>query len=377
VCSSDLSEVSTIQLPVPGIAPVSLGDQDTWVATASVQQLLFSGGRVSSLVLQAGRGAEAARAARERARQAAAFGAERAFLLLLASQEESGVAERTLAAAESHLTVANGALAARAAARFDVLRAEVQVEEARQDVIRAGGARASAHAALLQALGLSGGEFRAVAPEQPGPGKAPRADPEAAVADAVRLRPDLAGLQRQVEAAEAGVAAARAERFPTLSALADYRYANPESQLLFSRWSVGASLSLPVLDGGRIAARRAEAEAALAQAAAARDAQQRAVESEVRQAAARLASADEQVLVAERRATQAEELLRIAEVRYAGGAGTATEIADAQASLARARYGRTRARAEQGIAAAELAFAVGTTATEPAPAGDATREGLR
>lgn len=362
-----VSEVSEIQLP--GSPPLALADEDTWVTTATLQQVLFTGGRVSSLVRQAGHGAEAARAARLRARQAVAFSAERAFLLLLAAQEEIAVAEKNLAAAERHLEVANERLAARVAARFDVLRAEVEIEEARQEVIRANGARQSAHALLLQALGLPDGEYRCVPPppaERPGlPGT------EALLVAARRLRPDLLSLQSQVAAAEDGVRAARAERLPTVALSADYLYADPESRTLFSRWSVGASVSLPVLDGGRATARRAEATAAAVQAHAALDAQLRAMEAEVRQAVTRAASADAQALVAERRIAQAEELLRLAEVRFAGGVGTATEVADAQAALARARHSRTRASAERGIAAAELALAVGSTATESVTTGAA------
>lgn len=359
-----VSDVATIRLP--GAPPVTLAEEETWVTTATLQQVLYTGGRLSALVRQAGSGAAAAQASRVRARQTVAFGAERAFLLLLAAQEEIVVAAKNLAAAESHLRVANERLAARAAARFDVLRAEVQAEEARQETIRAAAGRLAAHALLLQALGIPEGDYRAVAPP-PSTDKPSRASPQELLDAARRLRPDLAGFRAQVAAAEAGERAARAERLPTVGVSADYLYAHPESRTLFSRWSLGASLSVPVLDGGRAAARRSEAAAALVQAGARHDAQLRAVESEVRRAAARAASADAQVLVARRRVAQAEELLRLAEVRFSGGAGTATEIADAQASLARAGYGLTWAGAEQGIAAAELALAVGWTATTARP----------
>jgi outer membrane protein TolC len=368
-----VSEVAEVGLP--GVPPVPLADEDTWVTAAMLQQLLFSGGRVSALVRQAEQGAEAARDARLRVRQLVAFGAERAFRLLLAAQEETDVAAKNLAAAESHLRVANERLAARAAARFDVLRAEVEAEEARQEVIRADGVLVAARAELLQALGLEVGAYRAVAPLPPAADAAPRPAPETLVVEALRLRPDLRGLALQVAAAESGVRAARAERAPVVTASADYLYADPESQTLFSRWSVGAALSLPVLDGGTAASHRAAAEAVLVQARATLAAQQRQVEAEVRQALARAATAEAQVVVAARRLAQAEELLRLAEVRFVGGVGTATEIADAQASLARARYVSLSAGARQGIAAAEVALAVGTTATVVTAATPAVKDG--
>ena len=77
------------------------------------------------------------------------------------------------------------------------------------------------------------------------------------------------------------------------------------------------------------------------------------------------------MVVAARRVAQAEELVRLADVRFAGGVGTATEMADAQASLAGALHGATRAAAEQGIAEAELALAVGSTRTDALQAASA------
>jgi len=356
------SEVPVSQ--IPGYPPVPLVESDTWITAATLQQLLFTGGRVSALVRQAESGAEAARMAGVRTRQVTACNAERAFRRLLAAQELTGVAAKNLAAAEDHLLVARQRFEARAAARFDVLRAEVQAEEARQEVILVEGGLLVARALLLQALGLPAGDYRAVAPPR---AEEPRPGVEELLVRAGRLRPDLRELEQQVVAAEEGVAAARAERAPTVGVAADYQFVDPESEMVFSHWTVGAYLSLPVLDGGRITSHRQGAEAALVQARAALDALRRQVEAEVRQAAAHADSADAQVLVAQRRVEQAEELSRLADVRFAGGVGTATEVADAQASMARARYVLVLAESERGTAAAELALAVGSTPADRTP----------
>jgi outer membrane protein TolC len=362
-----VSEVPATQIPRG--PTIVLGDEDAWVATASAQQLLWAGGRVSALTRQADRTARAQGESRTRTLQLVAYGAERAFRLLLAAQEDTAAAALNLAAAEDQLRVAGSRFEARAAARFDVLRAEVAAQEAREEVIRTAGALAIARAQLLQALGLREGEYRAVEPPAPA---AVRPGLDALLAEAQRRRPELAGLQLQLEAADAGVAAARAERWPTLGLSAGYQVATPESQMLFTYWSAGAYVSLPVLDGGRIKARCDGAAAGVVQAHAALETGRRQVEAEVRQARAGAEAADAQVVVAAKRLEQAEELHRLAQVRYEGGVGTATEVADAQASLARARAGMTRARAGQGIAEAALALAVGTTlAGEPAAGGGA------
>lgn len=351
-----VSEVPATE--IPGRDPVPLAERDTWVTSATLRQLVYAGGRVSAQVRQTGQTAEAVRATRLRARQQVAFGAERAFRILLATQGEVDVAAQSLAAAEDHLRIAGERYSARAAARFDVLRAEVQVEESRLEAIRADGNLLVARASLLQALGLAAGEYRALPPPTT-PGVA-RPGVDELVAAAFRERPDLQGLERQVEAATAGVAAARAARYPTVALAADYQYVTPESTMVFSRWSVGALVSLPILDGGRAGARRAEAEAVLVQARAALETGRRQVEAEVRRSVARTASAAALERVALLQVEQAEELSRLADVRFAGGVGTAVEVADAKTSLARARFGLVRARADRGIADAEQALAVGS-----------------
>jgi len=364
-----LGEVPATALP--GLPPIELADPDTWVATATVEQLLWSGGRVAAGAEAADREARAAGEARRRARQLVAFGAERAFRLLVAAQRQVAAAGLDLAAAEAHLRDAQSRLEARAAPRFDVLRAEVGVAEAQQGSIAAESARETAHAALLQALGLAEGDFVAVEPERPD-AAAPLPEIEELLGASRLARPELAALRLRVEAAEARVRAARAERLPRLGLAADYQYARPESPTLLTRWSAGIFVSVPLLDGGRAGALRGQAEADALRAGAALESGRRRVEAEVRQAFARLAAAAARVETAGRRLEQAAELARLADVRYRGGVGTATEVADAQASLARARSGLTAASAERGVAAAELALAVGEGGDD-APAKEGAR----
>ncbi len=365
-----LSKVASLS-PIPGGPSISLGEKDSWTADLAAQKVIYSGGRLEALVHQAADGAKAAEASRSRAVQAVAFNAERAFRLLLAAQQSEEVARLSLAAAEEHLKAARDRFEAKAAARFDVLRAEVQVEESRQELIAAAAGLLTARAGLLAAVGLAEGEFTAVEPET---SSAPRPRLEELLEQARLGRPEAAAAGWRIAAAAEGVKAARGESWPTVSLAADYLWADPESLMTYDRWAVAAVVTVPILDGGRRSARRESARAQQAQAEAARREVWLAIDAEVRQAYARAESSDDAVAVAGKRIEQAEELLRLANVRYAGGVGTAMEIADAQASLTRARQGLTSARAERGIAEAELRLAVG--APVPLEAG-ASREDTR
>jgi outer membrane protein TolC len=327
------------------------------LTTLGASQVLYSGGRLQGAARQAGQLAQAARFGQLRARQQVVFQTTTAYYTLLAAQHEQEVARQSLSAAQDHLKDAQARLDARAAPKYDVLRAEVGVEEARQEAVRAESAIAMAHAALLRALGVTEGRFTAAEVDAPVVTELPVLDQLLATAQAVR--PELQAAERQVAAADAAVRVARGERLPTVSLTGSYQLVSPETPLQMTGWTVAAMAGLPMLDGGAARAKQREAQAALEQQQAASETLKNNVAAEVRVAHARLTSAREQHAVARKRLELAEEMWRIAGVRYREGVGTPTEVADAKAALSRALQGMIRVQTEWQVATAELGFAVG------------------
>ncbi|HEY3377344.1 MAG TPA: TolC family protein [Armatimonadota bacterium] len=358
-----LSRVPEIAV-MPGQPPFSLTQKNTLLTTVSAQQVLYSGGRLGALVRQASDLTHAAEANAERARELVVYGAERAFLLLVAAQRRSGVAQQTLTDAQEHLRVAQVRLDARAVPQFDVTRAEVQVQEALQGVIDAQTEIETTHAALLDALGLPNGHFTAL--ETGLFGLTPVPAPDTLVQLAQISRPEIRAFSWQVRSSEAAIQVAKGERKPTVSLNADYQMVSPQSPSQIDRLELAAVASLPVWDGGTARAKMRAAEAQRAETLAAQDSLRNEVSKEVRQAYAEVQSAVAQIAVAQKRVQQAEELARIAIVRYDAGVNTAMEVADAQTQLTQARLGLTRALTSWGVASADLRLAVGA----PIPAVD-------
>ncbi|HOF87848.1 MAG TPA: TolC family protein [Armatimonadota bacterium] len=351
------SEVPEVAVPLFNTA-VALGEKTNWVTTLGASQVLYSGGRLEGAARQADSLARAAEMTRARVNQQVRFETTRAFYTLLAAQQERAAALQTLTAAQKHLRAAQARLEARAAPRYDVLRAEVQVEEARQELVRAESGLAVAHAAVLRALGETQGRYQAVDGATP----APMAPPSVAqaLAEAYGRRPELQAAEWQLRAAEGAVQAAKGERRPTLSLAGEYQIASPQTPLHLTSWTAALFAGLPILDGGAARAKLREAEALRDQSAAARESLRVAIAAEVRAALARVESAHEQYAVAQKRLALAEETRRIADVRYREGVGTPVEVADAQSVLARARQGMTRAMTDWQIARAELRYVMGT-----------------
>ncbi len=150
-------------------------------------------------------------------------------------------------------------------------------------------------------------------------------------------RPDVRQAEATLAAATERIGVARAAQFPTLSLTGSFGEQSPEMSSLFSAgsrvWSIGSGLVGPILDGGRYAARTAQAEAQARQAEAS---YQRAVETAFHDVAdalsnVRLAADSETDL--QERVEQARAALRLAQLRYERGYSAYLEVLDAQRTL--------------------------------------------
>ncbi|MES0872844.1 TolC family protein [Sinimarinibacterium thermocellulolyticum] len=197
----------------------------------------------------------------------------------------------------------------------------------------------------------------------PAPSALPRPDTLAPA----RARPELRQLDRAIDAADAGVRAARAARAPTLALAADYgiqgeRY-RVEAEDDFG--TVSLLLNWSLFDFGQ---RRAEALAASAEAEQLR-AQRRDLDHQLDlarwSAEAQLDTARRAIDAAEARLAAAEEVFRIAERKRAAASLAQIEFLDAQRALTEARLNVAIARCTALDRAAELELA---SASYPLPA---------
>ena len=118
-------------------------------------------------------------------------------------------------------------------------------------------------------------------------------------------------------------------------------------------------MRVPIFDGGRRDARRAETASQLRQEQVRTRDLREAIELEIRLALDTLSSAAEQVEVAAEGLKLAHEELASAQRRYGGGVATSIEITDAQTRLERARDNHTTALFAHNIARIDLAHAQG------------------
>jgi outer membrane protein len=150
------------------------------------------------------------------------------------------------------------------------------------------------------------------------------------------------------------------ERLPSLAAFGNYGDIGPGINNALPTRSVGVTLRVPIFDGGRRDARRAESASQYREerirSADLRDQ----VELDVRLALDSLRSADEQVKAAEEGLILSQNELAQAERRYRAGVTNSIEVTDAQTRLARARDNRISALYNYNLARIDLGTATGT-----------------
>lgn len=345
-----------VQIPIPGFPDV-VGPISVFDARATATQTVFDFSAIKRL--QAAKAqVEVSRAEEESARNAISDVAARAYLSLVRSSEGVAVARANVQLAESLLRLVNAQKQAGAATAIEVTRAQVQLANEQQRLLVAQNERDRAEIQLLRAIGLKMSVH--VDPTDTlryTPAEA-MSIPEA-LDTARKTRSDVRVQQRRESVMKMQLDAVKWERLPSVAAFADAGGIGLDpADVRFTR-VVGISLRIPVWDGGRRDARRAESASAYRQELIrGRDLQQQ-VESEVRLAFETLQSADGQIQVAEQGVQLAETELAQAQRRYQAGVGLSVEVTDAQTRIARARDNRTAALFLHNLAKIELASAMG------------------
>jgi outer membrane protein TolC len=192
------------------------------------------------------------------------------------------------------------------------------------------------------------------------PGDVP--DAAGAVTTAFKSRGELTASQKREEEAQDNEQAIHLERMPTVFAYGDV---GPLASVVTH--TVGVTMKVPLFDGGRRNARRAEALAVVRQEEIQQRDLRRQIELQVRRASASLQSAASEIEVCEGSLTLAQEELAEARRRFEGGVTSNADVVEAQAKLTQARADRIAVLYTWNQARVDLAQASGTMGSVALP----------
>jgi outer membrane protein len=368
------------------------GRKNTFRAGLTFSQNLYSGGRIGAQKEVAALGHESADHALTTARAQMLYEVTQAYYDAVLSERLVTIAAATLEQAGATLKQTQAGFDAGTQPEFEVLRARVTRDNQSPVLIRQRANRDVAFLRLKQLL-----ELPADYPLQLADALSDEALPpptvfaERVVAVEKTLRGvDSGNVSLQVNAPlpdrtavteaattvrlrEAALKLVEAQKKPSVSLNSSYsRIAYPENALpTFNRsnWSVGASMSLQLLTGGRQRGDEAVAQAELEQARLQRQQVEELAALDTRSAWAELVAARAAWEATAGTIQQAQRAYQIANVRFTNGVSTQLELSDARLSLQQAEANRTQAARDLQVARARAALLPNLPVSAPSGSG--------
>lgn len=291
------------------------------------------------------------------------------YFTLLLSKRLVQVNLAALDRAEVNLRSAQGFFQVGTQPKSFVTRAEVDVANARVNVIRAQNAVNLARVALNAAMGIAVNaptEVKDLLSYSQFP-----LNRDELVGEALRNRPEYRQVKAVADNAEALIRVTFRDFFPNLFASGTYGVAgitgfpaaDSRSTNGFidsgNQWNVGLTLSWSIFDGGGKIARYKESKANLEAAKArVRDTELQ-VWQNVEQSYLNLGEAEERIGAAQKAVESAEENYQLARGRFDAGVANIIELTDAQLALTQAQSDQAQALSDYRIGIARLERALG------------------
>ncbi len=192
---------------------------------------------------------------------------------------------------------------------------------------------------------------------------APPSVPVGVPSDVLERRPDVASAERAMAVANAQIGVARAAFYPSITLAPSAGYEGRATASLFDApsalWSLGASVSQVLFDGGRLRANAAAAQAAYDATTANYRRTVLTAMQEVEDGIIGLAALDRAHTQAQTATASSRRVLDMATARYEGGAATYLDVITAQQSLLGIERQSAQLRGQQMLTAVFLVKALG------------------
>jgi outer membrane protein len=350
--SSGYSRIS----PATGVLLKGGSSYDEYLSNVNLSQTIYDFEKTSTQVKIQNLNLDSSRSDLDNVASQIVFGVKQAYFGLLQAKRNRDVAAETVQQFQQHLDQAKGFFEVGTKPKFDVTKAEVDLSNAKLNLIKGENAFRIARVSLNNAVGMPeapeytivddfGFQLYAISLED-------------ALKRAYTSRPDLQSISAKREAAERTIELQKKGYYPTLSGNANYAFSGEEFPLE-KGWTVGATLNFPLFSGLSTKYQVEEARANLQVLKANEEALRQSIHLDVEQSYLNLQQARDSITTTELTVRQATENHELANGRYASGVGSPIEVTDALVSLANAKTAYIAALYDYKVAQASMEKAMG------------------
>lgn len=345
-----------IGLRFPGI-PRVIGPFNYMDVRAFLNQSLFNWNYIQK-ERAAAQGLKASEYSYKEARELVVLVAGNAYLQAIAAEARVETAEAQVRTAQRLYDRASDQQKAGVIPAIDALRAQVELQSRKQQLIAVRNDLAKQKLSLSRIIGLPLGQEFVLTDKAPYDALVPPPLDEA-LKKAYAARADYQAALAQTRSAELTRRAATAEHYPSFDLEGDYGDIGITPASSNGTFHVVGTVTVPIFQGGKARADVLQAEAALRQAKSRLEDLRGQIDSDVRNALLDLNAAADQVEVARSAVDLAEQTLNQAQDRFAAGVTDNLEVVQAQESVADAHENYISSLYAHNLAKVELARSLG------------------
>lgn len=366
-----IDKVQTLTIPGQGFgavqtpdSTVALGTQNNYAFYLTLEQPIFTGLALTRSYELAGLGLEVSKIKFEQEKVSLAYKVKEAYWNILRSQKIRSIAEQTVLQITDHVRVARDFYEVGLIPLNDLLKSEVQLADARQNLVRS-------ENSVLLALANFNSLLRLPLERETGVPDILKyqAFPDSledCQRQAFQKRAEIKEIETQIEIAGKNIQLAHSEYYPQLVLQGRYIKQGDTPAVSGSpfveadSWDVTAALKWTFWEWGRthylVQERKSQRDQVKDTLAQIKDL----ISLEVKEAYLSLREAEKNIGVAEKSIEQAEENFRVSRLRYQEQVATSLEVLDAQTLLSQAKNNFYQALYAYNLARSRLTRAMGS-----------------
>lgn len=290
---------------------------------------------------------------------------KKSFLAVILTRETKDVMRQSLKNAEENFENIKRLNAAGTLSDYDVLRAEVQVENLKPVELQMENNYKLSLEALKVAIGLDANQDIDIVGDMEFDESYKLPSEQEVVEELLQNNPQLAILDKQVQLNDRNVSLEQAAYFPSLAGFGNYQYQTQANDFKFSdyRWVktfvLGLQLQIPIFNGFKTQSRVSQAEIGLNQAIEQKRNLTEAIKTLALSVLYRVQQAIKRIEGQNKTVKTAQEGYEIAKRRLENNVGTQLEVNDAELALRQAKLNRLQAIYDFKVAEADLETVLG------------------
>lgn len=364
-----LSEVPASSIPNfinPALPPIVLSPSivNNYTLKATVQQPLFTGGKISGAIDATEYSFEATKEDFKKDKNDVIYNIKAAYWNLYRTIEFSKFVDDNVNQIKAHAADADNLMKQGLLTTNDILKVQVQLSDALVRQIDAKNNIKILMYALNSTLGLPLTTDISLASQIEVSDRG-WANVDQLLQQAFEQRPDMLAMNARVKASEAGLTSARGGWWPQVFLVGNYNYLRPNTRIFPTKdvfkdtWDVSLSVSFDIWNWNQTGNQTTQAQSQFSQTEQGLSMLKDGVTLEVTQNYLTVQQGKERIDVARQGVRQAEENYRVTNEKYKKGLTTNSELLDAESLLLQAKLNFTQSLVEYELAGARLIKSIG------------------